>query len=168
MNQPKYIYNKHHKIYNFKDLDGTMSEDFAQAYNYKNGFAVVQKNIDSPEQVRDLLGRITDKPTTIGKQFYEFLERERDLDDINAIFFTDDLFVQKIKEEIIRRVKRAVYEAHNEGNRISKEVVQQYVEKQLHIIKQQQLKGLQIKRLSESSVNTEAEYQETMDYLNNL
>lgn len=168
MEQPKYKFNAKGSTYTFTDLNGAQSEPFALAYPYKDGFAKVRVTMNSPEQYRDLLGRITDMPTQSGKQFYEYFVGSRNIRDIDVIFFTDDIFYQGMKEEIIRAVKQEVIKMHQDGRPMSKEYVQQNVENELHLLKQQRIKGNHLKKLRTTKTSQKKEYEETIEYLESL
>ena len=56
----------------FTDEKGNESETFYLATDYQYGFTIVHKTRDSKSQSRDLLGRLSDAPTSSGICFYNF------------------------------------------------------------------------------------------------
>ena len=112
----------------FIDKNGNKSNSFYFAGNYNNGFAIVRQTKKSPVQHRDLLGRLSDKPTDSGKAFYDFCEGTAKLKDINVLYFAEKTFCEGIKDTIIEKLKIFAKNEFNAGKTLDKEKYEKRVE----------------------------------------
>ena len=186
-NLPKLLATKANYIdthYQFEDIDNSYSEKYWAATDYCKGFARVVRTLKGDFEYRDLLGRVTAKPTRTGKEFYKFYIEEIPLRDIHMICFADKVFCEGLKSEIIRRHQAKIKEMFQKGEKISKAQVEKEIKKDFDFINRKHEKAFKImkkkgdktikkfhedkKKLLEQKPDYSKEYFETKEYLNSL
>ncbi|MBQ8908701.1 MAG: hypothetical protein IJY90_00205 [Clostridia bacterium] len=170
-------------IYQFEDIDGNYSEQYWAATNYHNGFAQVAVTLKGDFQYRDMIGRITAKPTKSGKNFYKFYIEEISLKQIEVICFADKEFCMAVKRELIARQHAKAKEIFAKGEKPDKTKVQKEIERDFKYIDKMHRKAVQMKaehekRKKKTAVAPQAkttakpdysaQYYETKDYLNGI
>ena len=89
------------------DLDGNLSEEYYHALPYSSGFAKVHPKMknDGVLFYRDMAGRVTAEKTVSGTDLYKFYSGQITLEDIPAIHFIDQKFVDAVIKECSRKME---------------------------------------------------------------
>ncbi|MBE7073955.1 MAG: hypothetical protein E7379_02575 [Clostridiales bacterium] len=171
----------------FLDENGNKSELFQSATDYKLGFAIVHKSKNDKSQYRDLLGRLSDKPTSSGICFYNFCLDQVVLEDIPLIHFSDTIFCEGIKKQIVEKLKKKALNEYKSGCTLDKENYAKILNKQFAFIERMHTEALKCEKrqllkaekekqknlLQEQEQSTKENLRkqsltETLDYLENV
>ncbi len=90
--------------YRFANADGEISVDsFAQANGFNGGFALVCTEGVVEPYYRDMLGRLSEKETKSGRDFYLFVNGLLKLNELNDKYFEDEDFARGVIEFVKRK-----------------------------------------------------------------
>ena len=134
----------------FTDENGNKSELFYSATDYKHGFAIVHKTKDSHSQYRDLLGRLSDRPTSSGICFDNFCGDRVKLTNIPTAHFVDKKFCDGIKKQLIIKLKAQALHQYNLGHFIHKERYASFVNEQFAFIDSQHETAVSLQKQQEA------------------
>ena len=109
------VQRKDNPFMQYRDIDGNLSEEFEAATHYQDGFARV-KTRTGKTFYRDMLGRLSTRPTQSGDAFKEFVFGYIQIDEIPSKFFADSLFGYGIKRAFKHQLEKAIEDGirHNE------------------------------------------------------
>ena len=81
----------------YRDRYGSLSEEFKEATAYNDGFAKV-KTLSGKSYYRDMLGRLSSRPTESGRVFWAFAMGNMPISEIPSSCFADSLFGIAVKK----------------------------------------------------------------------
>lgn len=98
--------------YRFANADGDVSVDsFAQANGFNGGFALVCTEGVVEPYYRDMLGRLSERETNSGRDFYLFVNDVLKLSELNDKYFEDEDFARGVIEFVKRKTTLLYKEA---------------------------------------------------------
>lgn len=116
-------------LWKIADKFGNFSETFSEILKFEDGFFVVRDKDNLSNKYRDLIGRTTDNKTESGKAFFQFINGEKDFNDLKTYWLTDVKFLLAVVQEYVKRVVAEYPAEYNTS--IKQYVLRQQITKKL-------------------------------------
>lgn len=94
------------KYFRYRDLDGILSEEFEQAGDYNQGFAMVL--VDNKLKYRDIAGNLTDEKTKLGGDLLSYLDGKISALEVPNEDYMNENFYNYVINTELRGAKEAV------------------------------------------------------------